>query len=202
MDEMMERYREELDRVRLTGESRAALIGVLARHVPGAAPAKPRHLRRALTAAALIAACLTLTAGGLIRLTGLPVYAVDYHDPRFSNLFYTVYTNGVVWLVELAPLSWGCIGLAALFAAQLALCCKARRKAVKCIPLYVIGLGLLFSAAVYAGLLGRSSAGDISGNQLAGVILAFIVGIAGLGVAAAWGVYGLVLLWRRMRRKR
>lgn len=37
--------------------------------------------------------------------------------------------------------------------------------------------------------------------RLAGAILAFIAGIAGLGVAAAWAVYGLVLLWRRRRRK-
>ncbi len=183
--------------MRFTEESRQALVGALARHVPGAVPAKPRHFRRALTAAALAAVCLTLTAGGLIRLTGLPIYRVDYYDPRFSNMFYTVFTNGVVCFVEVSPLGWGCIGLAALFALQLALCFKARRRAVKCIPLYVIGLGLLFGGATYAGLFGRYSAGALSGNQLAGIFLAFIAGIAAIGVAAAWGVYGLVLLWRR-----
>ena len=103
----------------------------------------------------------------------------------------------VVYLMELSPLGWGCIGLALLFAAQLTLCLRSKRKAVKCIPLYLVLLGLLFSGAVYLGMFGSYSAGAISGNQLAGLILALITGIAAAGAAAAWGVYGIFLLIRR-----
>ena len=55
---------------------------------------------------------------------------------------------------ELTPLSWGIIGFVLLFAAQLLLCLKAKRKAVKCIPLYLIGCALLYGIATYTGLLG------------------------------------------------
>ena len=103
----------------------------------------------------------------------------------------------MVYFKELSPLGWGCIGLALLFAVQLLLCLRSKRKAVKCIPLYLILLGLLFSGAEYLGIFGSYSAGAISGNQLAGLILALITGIAAAGVAAAWGVYGIILLIRR-----
>ena len=198
MDESWERYREALDGLRLTAEGRDRLTERLA-HLAPAPPRPRRRLRPVLAVAASIAVCLLLTAGGWIRLTGLPVYRVDSYD---FNPFYTLYTNGVIYFVEVSPLGWGCIGLALLFAAQLALCLKCRRKAVKCIPLYLILLGMLLSVAEYLGIFGSYSAGAISGNQLVGLILALITGIAAAGVAAAWGVYGIILLIRKRTQNR
>lgn len=94
---------------------------------------------------------------------------------------------------ELTPLSWGLLGVAALFVTQLLLCFRARSRVARSIPMLLILLGLLYSGAAYAGLFGTYSAGAISGNQLAGLICAVIVGIAAAGVALAWLVYGVVM---------
>ncbi len=93
---------------------------------------------------------------------------------------------------ELTPLSWGLICIAILFILQLLLCFRVQRKVVKYIPIYLIILGLLFSCATYMGLFGSYSAGAISGNGLAALIFAFVVGTAAIGVLLAWVVYGIV----------
>lgn len=101
---------------------------------------------------------------------------------------------------ELTPLAWGLLGMAGLFAAQLALCFKAQKRAVRYVPLGLLAAGFLCSAAVYAGVFGRASAGGISANELLGVIFAFITAVAAAGVLLAWLVYGVVCAVRRLRR--
>lgn len=94
---------------------------------------------------------------------------------------------------ELTPLSWGLIGTAILFAMQLLLCFRVRRKTIKCVPIYLVILGLLLSGATYLGVFGTYSAGAISGNGLVALIFACITAIAAVGVLLAWLVYWLVL---------
>ena len=94
---------------------------------------------------------------------------------------------------ELTPLSWGLVGVTALFFTQLLLCFRARSRVLRSMPVLLILAGLVYSGAVYAGLFGRYSAGAISGNQLAGLVCAVMVGIAAFGVALAWLVYGVVM---------
>ena len=94
---------------------------------------------------------------------------------------------------ELTPLGWGLAGVAALFVTQLLLCFRARSRILRSMPVLLIMLGLLYSGAAYAGLFGSYSAGAISGNQLTGLVCAFMVGIAAFGVALAWLVYGVVM---------
>ena len=100
---------------------------------------------------------------------------------------------------ELTPLSWGIIGFVLLFAAQLLLCLKAKRKAVKCIPLYLIGCALLYGIATYTGLLGSYSAGDISGNEPAGVLIVVFTLSLSLGDLLAWVVY--LIRWLVLRKR-
>lgn len=92
---------------------------------------------------------------------------------------------------DLTPLAWGMIGLMIVFALQLLLCFKARRTAVKLIPLILIGVGLIFCAAIYLGLFGTYSAGSISGNQLVALILTLILSVTAAGILLAWGVYAI-----------
>ncbi|MBE6961889.1 MAG: hypothetical protein E7445_05470 [Ruminococcaceae bacterium] len=94
---------------------------------------------------------------------------------------------------ELTPLAWGLVGVTALFVTQLLLCFRARSRVLRSMPVLLVMAGLLYSGATYAGLFGSYSAGAISGNQLAGLICAIVVGIAAFGVALAWLVYGVVM---------
>lgn len=93
---------------------------------------------------------------------------------------------------ELTPLSWGLIGIVLLFIIQLLLCLKAKRRAIKCIPVYIVVCGLLFGIATSIGLFGSYSAGAISGNGIVGFFIASIVGIAGVGIFVAWLVYWIL----------
>lgn len=92
------------------------------------------------------------------------------------------------------PLSLGLLGGVLLGALQLLLCVKTKRKAIQCIPLYIVACGLLLGIATFMGLFGSYSVGAISGNELVGFILVSIVGFAGVGVLIAWLIYGLILL--------
>lgn len=98
---------------------------------------------------------------------------------------------------ELTPLSWGLIGLGILFAVQLTLCLLAKRISIKCIPLGLIALGLLYCIASYIGVFGTYSAGALPGHQLAALICGVVVGIAAVGVSLAWAAYGIIHLLRR-----
>ena len=68
-------------------------------------------------------------------------------------------------------------GVALVFGIQLLFCWKAKRAAVKCIPLYLLILGFLYGAGTYVGLFGTYSFGDISGAALAWLVY-WIVGLA------------------------
>lgn len=83
------------------------------------------------------------------------------------------------------------------FAFQLALCVKTRRGVVKGIPLYLIIVSFLLSAACYAGLFGTASAGALAAHELVGLFLAMYTAFALLGVIAAWVIYWVWKLFRR-----
>ena len=91
------------------------------------------------------------------------------------------------------------LGVALVFGLQLVFCWKAKRAAVKCIPLYLLILGFLYGAGTYVGLFGTYSFGDISGNALAGLIVLVFFAVLSLGAALAWLVYGIVSLVKRRK---
>lgn len=83
---------------------------------------------------------------------------------------------------------FGIIGALLMFAIQLTFCCKAKRTAVKLIPVYFILLCALFTAAIYAGVFGYGS-GFIASNSIVAMILVVVIGIALIGEVLAWVVY-------------
>ena len=94
---------------------------------------------------------------------------------------------------ELTPLAWGLMGTAVLFLIQLLLCFRAHSRVLRGLPVLAVMAGLVFCGGTYAGVFGEYSAGVISGNQLTGLVLAVMVGIAAAGVALGWLVYGVVM---------
>lgn len=105
--------------------------------------------------------------------------------------------NVFVAFGELTPLSWGIIGIVLAFTIQLVLCLKAKRKVIKCIPLYLIGCGFLYGIATSIGLFGSYSAGAISGNGIVGLFIIVIVAITSVGVLFAWLVYWIAGVRKR-----
>lgn len=93
------------------------------------------------------------------------------------------------------------IGIAAallFFAIQLACCLKAKTLTIKLIPVFIALCMGLFCLATYMGTFGTSSAGAISGNELVGIVIGVIAGIAAVGEVLAWIVYGI---YRKTKRK-
>lgn len=95
-------------------------------------------------------------------------------------------SNAFVAFGALTPLSWGIIGIVLAFVMQLVLCLKAKRKVIKCIPIYLMGCGLLYGSATSIGFFGSYSAGAISGNGIVGLLIIVIVAITSIGVLFAW----------------
>ena len=83
----------------------------------------------------------------------------------------------------------GIIGAILFFILQLILCRKGKRKDIKLIPAFLIFAGALFCLALNSGLFGSHSAGAISSEGIAALVFGIIVGIAAVGVAAAWLTY-------------
>ena len=83
----------------------------------------------------------------------------------------------------------GVMGGGILFAIQLMLCFKMKSLVLKCIPIYLVLMGGIFCLALWAGVLGSTSAGAISGNQLVAYVLGAVVGLSSLGLGGAWIVY-------------
>ena len=77
------------------------------------------------------------------------------------------------------------------FAAQLLLCFKTKRTAIKLIPAYLILLCALPAALLYAGVLGT---GFLNAEQIVAALLAMGMGAATVGNAIAWAVYGMIKL--------
>lgn len=102
---------------------------------------------------------------------------------------------------ELTPLALGLIGAAIFFAVQLAFCLLAKKRAVRCAPLYLLFLCALLCIAAGMGLFGSDSAGAISGNGLVAVIFAVITGIAAVGDLLAWLAYFIVRGIQNTKRK-
>ncbi len=93
---------------------------------------------------------------------------------------------------ELTPLAWGLLGLAILCTIQGLLCLKVKSKIVQCVPLFLILLTFAYAIATYFGVFGTYSAGAISGNQLAALIVMFILAIASIGIGLGWLVAWLI----------
>lgn len=92
-------------------------------------------------------------------------------------------------------------GAVLLFALQMLLLAKSERMAVRLIPAYLVCAMLAYAAATYFGAFGVYSAGAISGNELAGLVLLMISGVEAVGPLLAWAVYGIALFFRRRREK-
>lgn len=108
--------------------------------------------------------------------------------------------NALIAFGEPTPLLWMIIFLLIAFALQFVLCIKAKRKAIKCIPLYLVGGGFFLGGAVSMGLFGKSSAGAISGNGIVGLLIAAIVAAAFLGMLIAWLIYWIAIA-KKCRRQ-
>lgn len=93
----------------------------------------------------------------------------------------------------------GAIGALLFFGLQF-LFFRAKRTAVKLIPVYLILLCAVYCAAMYAGLFGTSSMGVLAGHEIVALICAVVVGIASVGVALAWLVFGLTRGKRKNRQ--
>lgn len=100
---------------------------------------------------------------------------------------------------EPTPLSWGIMGIVLSFAIQLVLCLKAKRRVIKCIPLYLIGCGFLYGGATSIGLFGSYSARSISGNGIVGLLIIVIIAIASIGALFAWLVYWIAIFRKRKK---
>lgn len=67
-----------------------------------------------------------------------------------------------------------------------------KRLALKFIPAYLIALTWGLALGAYLGVFGSTSAGVLSGNQLVGLLVAFVAATTSLCDGVAWMVYGLV----------
>lgn len=90
-------------------------------------------------------------------------------------------------------------GTALLFALQLLLLAKARRTAVRLIPVYLVCALFAYAAATYLGMLGTYDATDSVTNELVGTALFMISGVEAVGPVLAWAVYGAALLVRKKK---
>ena len=123
----------------------------------------------------------------------MPLYPTLIQEVKAINNIFITFGN-------LTPLSWMLICSIPIFALQLILCFKAKKKAVKLIPLYLVLFGAFLGVAEYIGLFGTSSAGVISGNSLVGEIILAVVGTVFIGVILAWFIYWLVNLKRSKQK--
>lgn len=76
-------------------------------------------------------------------------------------------------------------------AVQLLFCFLVKRKALKCIPVYLVAVCLVLCVLVILGVFGDIPLGDIEIHGIVGFVLLIFVGIAAAGVALAWGIYGI-----------
>lgn len=84
----------------------------------------------------------------------------------------------------------GIILAVVLFLIQLLLCFKATKTTTRRIPIYII----LFGGVLCLLALGSDSRGSVlDGSKIAALILAIVVGIALIGVVAAWAVYKIYM---------
>ena len=76
------------------------------------------------------------------------------------------------------------------FIAQLILCVKAKKTAVKLIPAYIFFLCLLLAGLIYAGAFGSLiRSGFISTETIYASLLLIVGAAAFTGVLLAWGAY-------------
>lgn len=94
-----------------------------------------------------------------------------------------------------APLVGMALG-ALFFAVQLLLCFKVKRAVLRRLPLYMILVCAGFILLICTGVFGTG--GGFIGNVhlIVAAILGIVVGIAAVGVAAAWAVYAV---YRKIR---
>ena len=90
-----------------------------------------------------------------------------------------------------AMVSLGTISLI-FFAIQLRFCFTREKIARKLIPVHILLSCLLLAALLYSGIFGRWGGGFIGGGEkFLAYFLAAGAGVASVGVAIAWIVYGL-----------
>ena len=90
----------------------------------------------------------------------------------------------------------GLLGAALFFGLQCLFCFKAKKTAVKLIPVYITLLGLLLCVLMYLGVFGNWSGGFIGNvNRIFAVVFGVIIIIAAIGETAAW-----VLYWLKKRK--
>lgn len=104
MSKEFNRYKEELDQVKLTPESKRELLRALAEHEPGKAARRPgKRVRMVLIAAVLVLGALVLTAAalpGFWSMLGVRHYAAD---PGNGNRYsVSMFGNEVKEPVEVA----------------------------------------------------------------------------------------------------
>ena len=81
---------------------------------------------------------------------------------------------------------------AGAFIVQLLLCISRARLCVKLLPLYFLGIYALFILLVLTGFIWDDTNFYISAQQLIAAILVVIGAFAGVGMAIAWALYGLL----------
>lgn len=92
----------------------------------------------------------------------------------------------------------GIILAVVFFGIQLLLCFKVHQTTVKLLPVYFILLCVLLCFMLFIGVFGSQSGGVIGNvNQLIALILAIVVGIALIGVVAAWITYMICMRIRK-----
>lgn len=89
---------------------------------------------------------------------------------------------------EFSPLGWSILWSALYFAVQLLLCFHVRNKFVKCIPVYLSVIGILFTLYIFFDPFGLEGVW----HELAAVIVGVIIAYAISGVIAAWILYWIM----------
>lgn len=88
----------------------------------------------------------------------------------------------------------------ACFAVQLLSCFKARKTAVKCIPVFILLAAWGSVLLVCTGIFGEGVGFLGNVHLMAAAILAIVLGIASLGNMVAWIVYK-VCTYRKQKRQ-
>ena len=97
-----------------------------------------------------------------------------------SGFFYTMMILGLIGIIFLAI--------------QLLFCLKAKRMAVKLIPVYFILFCLLVAALFYVGAFGT---GFLNAERIVAWLIGIGVVAATVGDAIAWAIYGSIIKIRR-----
>ena len=91
--------------------------------------------------------------------------------------------NGLYYTITI----YGAIGIL-FFIAQLFLCYRAKRKAVMCIPIYLILFCTILTTLLAVGVFGT---GFLNAERIVAFLLFIGIGAASIGSLIAWATYGI-----------